>query len=167
MGKFIVLTRNLSLLLNWVAGLSLVVMMGLTCADIIFRLFRRPILGTYEIVGFLGAVVVAFAMAQTTIDRGHVAVQVLVSKFSPSIQKSIYLITNLMGLFLFVLIAMECVVYGNDFRKSGEVSLTLRFPFYPVLYGIAFSSVVVCFILWVDFWRVIAGKAPAWYEWKE
>jgi TRAP-type C4-dicarboxylate transport system permease small subunit len=167
MGKFIVLTRNLSLLLNWVAGLSLVVMMGLTCADIIFRLFRRPILGTYEIVGFLGAVVVAFAMAQTTIDRGHVAVQVLVSKFSPSIQKSIYLITNLMSLFLFVLIAMECVVYGNDFRKSGEVSLTLRFPFYPVLYGIAFSSVVVCFILWVDFWRVIVGRAPAWYEWKE
>ena len=101
-------------------------MMFLTCADIILRLFRRPILGTYEIVGFLGAIVAGFALAQTTIERGHVAVQVVVTRFSPQIQKIIYLITHVLSIFLFALLAWECVQYGNDFRASGEVSLRGR-----------------------------------------
>jgi TRAP-type C4-dicarboxylate transport system permease small subunit len=159
------LTNRSSRVLNWVAGWSLVGMMFLTCADILLRLFRRPILGTYEIVGFLGAMVAGFALAQTTIERGHVAVQVVVSRFSPQTQKIIYLITHILSIFLFALLAWECVRYGNDFRASGEVSLTLRMPFYPVVYGIAFSAVIVCLVLFVDILQVMTKKAGVWYQW--
>ena len=141
-------------------------MMFLTCADIILRLFRRPILGTYEIVGFLGAIVAGFALAQTTIERGHVAVQVVVTRFSPQIQKIIYLITHVLSIFLFALLAWECVQYGNDFRASGEVSLTLRMPFYPVVYGVAFSAVVVCLVLFVDILQVVTKRAGVWHQWE-
>ena len=141
-------------------------MMFLTCADIILRLFRRPILGTYEIVGFLGAIVAGFALAQTTIERGHVAVQVVVTRFSPQIQKIIYLITHVLSIFLFALLAWECVQYGNDFRASGEVSLTLRMPFYPVVYGVAFSAVVVCLVLFVDILQVVTKRAEVWHQWE-
>jgi TRAP-type C4-dicarboxylate transport system permease small subunit len=156
-----------SRILNWVAGFSLVGMMFLTCADIVLRFFRRPILGTYEIVGFLGAMVAGFAIAQTTIDRGHVAVQVVVARFSPQIQKIIYLITHILSIFLFALLAWECVRYGNDFRASGEVSLTLRMPFYPVVYGIALSAIVVCLVLFVDILQVMTKRAGVWYQWEE
>lgn len=142
-------------------------MMGLTCADIVLRLFRRPILGTYDIVEFLGAVVVGFAMAQTTIERGHVAVQLVVTKFPPGIQKGIYLITHLLSIFLFTLVAWECVRYGNDLRISGEVSMTLKLPFFPILYGIAFSAAIVCVVLLVDFLMVMIRGAEVWYRWKE
>ena len=149
-------------MLNWVAGWSLVGMMGLTCADIVLRLFRRPILGTYEIVGFLGAVVASFAMAQTTIERGHVAVQVVVQRFSPGVQEVIYLITHLLSLLLFVLLAWECVRYANDLWASGEVSMTLQLPFFPVLYGIALSAVTVCLVLLVDILLMMTKGAEAW-----
>lgn len=142
-------------------------MMFLTCADIILRLFRRPILGTYEIVGFLGAMVAGLAIAQTTIERGHVAVQVVVTRFSPRVQEIIYLITHLLSIFLFALLAWECVGYGNDFRASGEVSLTLRLPFYPVVYGIALSAIVVCLVLFVDILQVLTKRAEVWYQWEE
>lgn len=141
-------------------------MMFLTSADIVLRLFRRPILGTYEIVGFLGAVVVGLAMAQTTLERGHVAVQVVVTRLSPQVQEIIYLITHLLSLLLFALLAWECVKYGNDFRASGEVSLTLRMPFYPVVYGIAFSAVVVCMVLFVDILQVMTKRTEAWHQWE-
>ena len=141
-------------------------MMFLTCADILLRLFRRPILGTYEIVGFLGAIVAGFALAQTTIERGHVAVQVVVTRFSPQIQKIIYLVTHILSIFLFALLAWECVRYGNDFRASGEVSLTLRMPFYPVVYGIAFSAIVVCLVLFVDILQVMTKRAGVWHQWE-
>lgn len=139
-------------------------MMGLTCADIVLRLFRHPILGTYEVAGFLGAVVASFAMAQTTIEHGHVAVQVVVTRFSPRVQEVIYLITHLLSLLLFVLLAWECIRYGNDLRTSGEVSMTLQLPFFPVLYGIALSAAIVCLVLLVDILLVMVRGARAWSE---
>lgn len=159
--------RRLADFLNIIAGWSLLGMTALTCADVILRLFRHPILGTYELVGFLGAAVASFAMAHTTINRGHVAVEVLVAALPSGTRKVIYLSSQLLGIFLFALLAWESIQYGNDFRASGEVSLTLRFPFFPVLYGIAFSSTVVCVVLIVDFVRVLAGKAGPWYRWKD
>ena len=60
-----------------IAGWTLVGMMLLTAADVILRAFRRPILGTYEIVSLLGAIVIAFAMPQTTLQEGHVSVEIV------------------------------------------------------------------------------------------
>ena len=159
--------RRLADLLNAIAGWSLAVMTALTCADVILRLFRHPILGTYELVGFLGAAVASFAMAHTTLNRGHVAVEVLVTNLPHGLRRFIYLISQILSIFLFALLAFESVRYGNDFRASGEVSLTLRFPFFPVLYGISFSSLVVCLVLLIDFFRVLTGKARPWYRWKD
>jgi len=167
MKSLIALTKWSSRTLNWVAAWSLVGMMCLTCADILLRLFRRPIPGTYEMVGFLGAVVAGLAMAQTTLERGHVAVQVVVTRFSPRVQEIIYLIANLLSLLLFALLAWEGVRYGNDFRVSGQVSLTLRMPFYPVVYGIALSAAVVCLVLAVDILQVVTKREKVWYVWGE
>jgi len=138
---------SLSRSLDKIAGWSLVAMMSLTVADVILRLFRRPILGTYEIVGLLGAIVIAFAMPHTTLQRGHVAVEIVVSRFSPSAQSLINLTTRILSILLFALIAWECLGYGNDLKAAGEVSMTIRLPFYPVLYGIALAAGVVCLVI--------------------
>lgn len=142
-------------------------MTALTCADVILRAFRRPILGTYEIVGFLGAVVVAFALAETTLQRGHVAVEFLVTKLPLKVQGVIYFITHLLGIGLFLLIAYECWSYGNDLKTSGEVSLTLKLPFFPVLYGIAVSALVVALILLGDTFLMLFRGPGEWYYWEE
>ena len=154
--------HRLSDLMNLVAGACLVAMTVLTCADVVLRLFRHPILGTYEIIGFLGATAAGFAMAYTTVKGGHVAVAVVVMCLSPRIQKAIFIITKLLGMVLFALLTWECVKYGNDLRTSGEVSLTLELPFFPVLYGLSLSSFVVCLVLGVDLWRVLTGTKEAW-----
>ena len=153
--------------LNGLAGWCLVGMTVLTCADVVMRLFRLPIPGTYELIGFLGAAVAAFAMANTSLHRGHVAVEVLVANLGFAARRFIYLVTQILSIFLFVLIAYECFRYGNSLRAANEVSLTLHLPFYPVLYGISVSAAVVCLVLFVDFWRVAAGVARPWYRWRD
>ncbi|MFH1491202.1 MAG: TRAP transporter small permease [Pseudomonadota bacterium] len=159
--------RSLSTKMNYIAGFCMVGMMTLTCADVVLRLFRRPILGTYEIVEFLGATIAAFAMALTTLHRGHVAVEVLVMTFSRGIQRLIFLLTQLAAMGLFLLLGFECIRYGNDLRTSGEVSLTLELPFYPVLYGMAFSALIVFVVLCFDFWGVMAKKVAPYDDWKD
>ena len=136
----------------------MVAMMGITCADIAMRLFRRPILGTYDIVEFL---------AQTTVKQGHVAVQLIVARLSPRVQKFIYVITHLLSIALFALLAWECVRYGNDLQASGEVSMTLQLPFLPVLYGIAMSAVMVCLVLAADIVLALTRGAETRYGGEE
>lgn len=153
----------LSWLLDRIAGWSLVGMMLLTVADVILRLFRRPILGTYEIVGLLGAIVIAFAMPHTTLQRGHVAVEIVVSRLSLSAQSLINLITRILSVLLFALIGWECLQYGNELKGAGEVSMTLRLPFYPVLYGIALAAVVVCLVVVSGIFKSMARGAREWH----
>lgn len=159
--------QKLSYGLNLLAGCFLVGMTALTCADVILRIFRRPILGSYEIVEFMGATAAGFALAYTTLKRGHVSVSILVALFPKRIQTIIYLIVQLVSMGLFALLTWECISYGNDLKSANEVSLTLELPFFPVLYGLAFSAFVVCLVLAVDLWRVLIGKEKAWYFWKE
>jgi len=150
------ISKGLAKILYWIAGTAIVAMMVLTCADVVLRYFRRPIPGTYELVCFLGAAAVAFAMAHTSVERGHVSVSFLVDLLPHRLQGLIQSITSGFGLFLFVLIAWQSLVYGNDLRVSGEVSMTLELPFYPFVYGIGFSAAVVCLILILDLFKNIS-----------
>ena len=147
------IANGLARKLYWVAGTAIVAMMLLTCADVILRYFRRPIPGTYELVCFLGAVAVAFAMAHTSVERGHVAVSIVVQLFPQRIQGLIDSMTSSFGFILFALIARQSVLYANDLRTSGEVSLTLQLPFYPFVYGIGFSAAAVCLVLLADLFK--------------
>jgi TRAP-type C4-dicarboxylate transport system permease small subunit len=136
--------------LYFIAGIAIVLMMLLTCADIVLRFLRRPIPGTYELVCFLGAMAVAFAMAHTTVQKGHVAVSLLVRLLPQRMQGLIDMLTGTFGFILFALIAWRSVLYANSLHVTGEVSLTLQLPFYPFVYGIGFSAVAVCLVLLSD-----------------
>jgi hypothetical protein len=47
---------------------------------------------------------------------------------------------------------------GRDMYRSGEVSLTLQLPFYPVAYGIAFAMFVQCLVLVCDIIKIAKGE---------
>jgi TRAP-type C4-dicarboxylate transport system permease small subunit len=142
--------------LDMVAAIAIVAMMSLTCADVVLRLFRKPIPGTYEIVSFLGAVAVSFAIAHTSAEKGHVAVNLIVRVLPKRVQGIIESIVSLSGIILFALIAWQSVLYGMDCQRTGEVSLTLQLPFYPVIYGVALGTAAVCLVLLVDLVNAIA-----------
>jgi TRAP-type C4-dicarboxylate transport system permease small subunit len=156
--------HRFSSILNWVAGSCLIGMTGLTCTDVVLRLFRHPVLGTYEIVGFLGTAVASLAVAYTTVKRGHVSVPLFVMRMPHRVQVIIHQITHFLSIVLFGFLTVECIRYGNDLKVSGETSLTLTLPFYPLLYGMSLSFFIVCIILWLDFWNVLRGREKPWYE---
>ena len=148
--------------LDLIAAAAIVAMMSLTCADVVLRLFRKPIPGTYEMVSFLGALAVSFALAHTTADKGHVAVSLLVRKFPAKLQGVFEAIVAVLSFVLFGLISWQSLVYGNDCRVSGEVSLTLELPLHPVIYGVALGTGVVCLVLLVDFINAIEKVRDSW-----
>ena len=136
--------------LDLIAALSIFAMMSITFADVVLRLFRRPIPGSYEIVALLGAVAISFAMAHTSIQKGHVAVSLFVQLLPKKLQDIIECIITVFGIVLFALITWQSIIYATECRSSGEVSMTLEMPFYPVIYGVAFGSGALCLALLVD-----------------
>jgi TRAP-type C4-dicarboxylate transport system permease small subunit len=92
-------------------------------------------------------------MAHTTVQKGHVAVSLLVRLFPARIQGLIESITSTFGFIFFALVAWQSVLYGKDLYASGEVSLTLQLPFYPFVYGIGFSAAAVCLVLLTDLFK--------------
>ena len=144
------ITRQLVELMNYLAALSIIAMMLLTCADVLLRIFKHPILGTYELVGLFGALTIAFAIPATTLGKGHVAVDFMVEKLPATAQKICATIATLLGLSLFALIAWQSFLYANILRSSGEVTLSLEMPFYPVVYAISAASLLVCIVLFLE-----------------
>lgn len=119
-----------------IGGFAVVFMMFLTVADTILRYFKRPIIGTYELVGLSAAIVLGFSIPYTTSLKGHIIVDFFVMKFKPKTKKFWYIITRIMGIFLFLFMGYEMFVMATDLKNSGEVSATLQLPFYPIAYGI-------------------------------
>ncbi len=137
--------------LNWAAAASIVAMMLLTVADVVLRLFRMPIPGTYEMVGFLGAFIIAFSLAYTASEKGHITVDVLVRLFPRKVQAFFDAFNELAGAAFFTLIAFAGMNAASEIKKAGEVSLTLELPIHSILYGIAAGCALLALILLRDF----------------
>ena len=136
---------------NTIAGAAIMAMMLLTSADVVMRLFDRPIPGTYEIIGFLGALAVAFALAHTSVEKGHIAVDLLVNLLPPRVQILLDVFGAMMGTAIFGAITWQSAMYALDLRQSGEVSATLGMPVYPFAAGIAAGCALLCLVLIAEF----------------
>ncbi|MBM4340727.1 MAG: TRAP transporter small permease [Deltaproteobacteria bacterium] len=158
MGWFLDKVWRLSRYINFISGVSLTFIMLLTVSDIILRSFRKPIIGTFEIVAFSGAVVIGFSIPLTTWVRGHVYTDFLVMRFSDKTRNIFHIVTRCMGMGLFFLIGLELIKYGMDLKKAGEVSPTLTMPFYPVAYGLGVCSFIQCLVLLCDIFKTFGGK---------
>jgi TRAP-type C4-dicarboxylate transport system permease small subunit len=143
--------RKLAVMMRNVSEAAIVVMLFLTCADIFMRSFRMPIRGVYDLVSFLGAITVSFAMGYTSMENGHVAVSAVVNKFPERTQAFIRMVVNLLSFGLFAVISWQCFLYASDLWKSGEISPTVSLPYYPIVYGISFSAAVLCLVLFATF----------------
>lgn len=135
---------------NHLAGAAVVGMMVLTCADVVLRWFRMPIPGTFELVGFIGTVIISFSLAYTSIEKGHIAVEFVVNQLPLRLQIAIEAVTSLLGAALFALISWQSLIYASDLRHSGEVSVTLTMPIHPFIYGIAAGCGLLVLVLLAD-----------------
>ena len=149
---------GLSSFINIIAGISLTFLMLLTILDVILRQFRMPVVGTYELVAFSGAVVIGFSLPMTSWRRQHIFVDFFILKFSQRGRDIFNIVTRCMVIILFFLVGWNMIKYAMDLQKSGEVSLTLQMPFYPVAYGVGVCCFVQCLVLVCDIVKIFGGK---------
>jgi TRAP-type C4-dicarboxylate transport system permease small subunit len=149
------LSRILSKTLLIIAGLFLLAMMMLTCSNIVLRMVWVPVKGTFELMGFFGAVLTTFSLGYTQIQKGHILVDILTVRFPDRAQKAINLTGHFISMSFFILVAWQITTWANTLRNSGEVTETLRIIYYPFTYAAAFGCGVLALVFLVDFLKII------------
>jgi TRAP-type C4-dicarboxylate transport system permease small subunit len=147
------LINTLSVWLCWVAAACIVGMMLLTSSDVILRYLGYPIKGTYDIVGLLGALVVALPIARTQILNRHVSMEFMEQRQSRMARGIAQVITFAFSFGTYLLLSWQLTVLAGKLRSIGRVSDTVEIPLFPFVYAIAFGCMLMCLVLLMQSYR--------------
>jgi len=143
------------------AGVAVLLLMLVATANVILRTLGHPLQGAYEVVGYLGALSAALVLGETQKRKDHIMVDVLTRRFPRGVKRFLDGAQSLFFVLFFVVVAWRLVDMGLNLRRVGEVSETLKIPFYPVAFGVAFGFAVLALALFVDFLLAVSGRDGA------
>lgn len=120
-------------------------------ADVIGRyLFNRPITGTVEMGRLLLALMVVFSWGHTQILKGHVNVDMFLSRFPPRARAITNFTTTLLVLVFFSLFAWQSAVAAELYHRSGQLIYVLEWPLAPFQLIVSMGTLMFCLVLILD-----------------
>ncbi len=158
MKGFLAAVKGASSALAAVAAAALTLLMLLTIADVVLRIFGRPIVGTYELVALGGAIAIGLSLPLTSWVRGHIYVDSFVARLPRLPRAILNVATRLLVLALFLVIGWNLLRYALDLRSAGEVTPTLRVPFFPVTLGVGLSCLIECLVMVSDIVKIFRNE---------
>jgi TRAP-type C4-dicarboxylate transport system permease small subunit len=158
MNMWFAVVRNMSRFLLLIAGVTLAFMFLFTLFNVVMRAFGNPILGDFEIISFLGAVVIGFSIPYTTLLKGHVLVDFVIEKLPVRTAGTMQIFTRILGIALFLWMSWNFVAMSLDLIKSHEVTPVFRLPYYPISFGLAFSCTIQCCTLVSQILETVGGR---------
>ena len=130
--------RKVSGLLNGISCAALTGLMLLVTINVILRaVFNSPLLGTYDLTGFLTVIVIGCGLAYCSIENGHIEISLFVDKAGP---RTSAWITAVGRVFSFIVLSVyTCALFllGVRLMKADEVSVTAQIPVYPFVFVLA------------------------------
>ena len=145
------INHYLNLFLMVLAGLFLTAMIALTCTNVFLRAVWIPISGTFELMGYFGAVITAFALGFTQIKKGYIAVDIVVLGFSKKVQNILNAVNAILCAAFFALLTWQISKYAANLHKTGEVTETLQIIYYPFTYAVSVGCGALALVFFVDF----------------
>ena len=150
----------LNRILLFVGSLAVLLLMSIATLNAFLRIpfIKSTWRGAYETVGFLGAIVIAFALGYTQKRKDHIVVDILTDKFPKRVNRVLDGINYLITTIFFAIVSWQVFVWGMKISKSGEVSETLKIVFHPVIYCVALGFAVFSLTLIIDFLKNLKSK---------
>jgi TRAP-type C4-dicarboxylate transport system permease small subunit len=139
------------------AGTVLVIMTFLACVNVMFRSGGIPVKGTFELMGFFGALIASFALGRTQMAREHISVDCLINLFPARLQRVCSGINYAVGITFFALAGWETARWGTTLWRVHELSETLRIVYFPFVYCVSLGCFVIALVLLVDMLNLLNG----------
>jgi TRAP-type C4-dicarboxylate transport system permease small subunit len=148
LNKFEKFSRKLSNWFEWIGLAAILLMMAITCIDVVgAKVFHWRLFGAIDTVMLSQIVAIAFPASMVLILGRHIQVEFVIARLPNRARAVIDSFVLLLELGLFSLIIWRLWVLGYTFQTSGEHSQSAYIPYYPFAYCIAFASISVFLVL--------------------
>jgi TRAP-type C4-dicarboxylate transport system permease small subunit len=149
-------------IVNWImmvlGGIAVLALMTVATANVVLRIFHIPFRGAYEIVSFLGAIVIAFALGYTQKRKNHILVDILTDRFPKKLNRALDGINYFVTMIFFGIIAWQIYVFAMKIMESREVSETLKMVYHPFVFAVSIGFAVLSFTLLIDLLKTLTGR---------
>ncbi len=126
-------------------------------ANMILRPAGHPLTGSFELMGLGCAVTAALGLALAQEHKSHITVDILYNMLPVKIRLIFGMTGNLACSALFAAASWRLVQTGLTQMRTGEVSETLRMPFYPVIWVVAAGFALLTLRLFVEALKSLTG----------
>lgn len=124
-------------------GIAVLALMSVATANVVLRIFHIPFRGAYELVSFIGAIVIAFALGYTQQLKGHIVVDILTDKFPKTLSTMLDVVNHLVTMVFFATVAWQIYRVGMQIWESGELSETLKIIYHPFIFAVSLGFVML------------------------
>ena len=133
------------------AGAAIMALMLIAAGNVILRIFGGSYRGTYELVGFFGALTIAFALGYSQIRKDHVLIDLVSSHYPPKWKRIVNGVSHFITMIFTGIAAREILIWGMTLQRTGELSETLKIIYYPFVYCVSLGFAVMSLTLLADF----------------
>jgi len=133
-------------------------MMLLTVSDILGRrIFNQPVYGAYELSGLMMVIVTFFTIAHCQFLRGHIRIELIVSRFRQRTQDVIDSIMYVFFLAMICLLTWRLYLYAVEEWNSGCTSSLLDIPVFPFIIVSALGCTLLGLVVLMHLLLYLAG----------
>lgn len=146
-----------------ISGTCLALMMFLTAMDVGLRyIFNSPISGALELVEYMMAVIVPFALTVAAYEKMHIGVELIMDRFPKGVRLFVGCVTDSMTFSLYALITWQGFLYIFEERDSGMTSAVLLIPNYPFVASLTAAFALLSLITLMHFFKNLSGITKRW-----
>lgn len=130
---------------------ALLLTMVVTASDVVMGIFRRPIVGAYDLAGIGSGIAISFSIAITSWKRLHIMVDTLTQKLPVRVQVAWNVVLRIVNIAAFALIGTYLFKASFGFRRTGEVCGTIpSLPLWPIAFLLGCACLVQCLVSLAD-----------------
>ncbi|MFH1489852.1 MAG: TRAP transporter large permease subunit [Pseudomonadota bacterium] len=148
--------ESFALGIHHVGGIILALLMLMTAADVFGRyLFNHSLKWTIEISEVMLLLIVFFGAAYTALQKEHVRVELLITRFSKNAQVVIECFVSLLSFIMVSMIAVQGVTLALVQKSRGGVTVLLEIPLWPFALLLSFGAALLSIVLLKDTIRAV------------
>jgi len=148
--------KPVSTVVNSIGMAAMTVMMVFVAVDVTLRkVANMPILGSIEITQFILAICAAFGLAQCAVNKGHVVIDMVISRLSSRSRGLLGIGTGILSIAAGVLMTWQLVNYVFITMKANNVTGVLSIPIWPFVALVTFGFALFCVVLIIHFLEFI------------
>ena len=142
----------------FIGCLALAAISLLTAAGIVSRIMDKPMQGSYELTGFLCACAAGCGLELTRRRKENITVDILFEKFHGKVKTVLLVVNDILCMLIFGITGYFILQYGVTLVRTGELTETLRIPFYPFVFCLCAGCLFVSLCYAVEVVKSFARK---------